>query len=134
MERIRCAANAQFNPYTAPLLVLQSRPKLTSCQLTLVSASCQGRAESLHFRFAVTHAIAEWMPKRRAIARRSHDTAVARAPDSDWLAPQFGIALLDRRVERVHIDVDDLYVDGRAGPPWISSGEPRLVGPSSGWL
>ena len=45
----------------------------------------------------------------RLIAGRSHDTTLARAPDGDWFAPQFGIiALLDRRVERVHVNVNNL--------------------------
>src|SRR5215211_4315802 len=70
----------------------------------------------------------------RLIACRSHDTTLARAPDSNWLAPQFGIiALLDRRVERVHVNVNDLAWS----VGWVRHGAHPvslvLVGPSS-WL
>ena len=44
----------------------------------------------------------------RFIARSRHDAALALAADRDWLAAQFGaIALLDRGVEGVHVDMDD---------------------------
>ena len=43
------------------------------------------------------------------IACRRDDAALARAAHRDGLAAQLGfVALLDRRVEGVHVDVDDL--------------------------
>ena len=44
----------------------------------------------------------------RFVARSGDDAAFARPADGDGLAAQLGIvALFDRRVERVHIDMDD---------------------------
>jgi len=45
----------------------------------------------------------------RLIARRSHDATLLRATNGHRLTPQLGIiALLDRRIERIHVDMDDL--------------------------
>ena len=47
---------------------------------------------------------------------RRDDAAFARSSDRDRLAPQFGIiALFHRRVERVHIDMDDFTAAARRG-------------------
>lgn len=49
------------------------------------------------------------------VACRSYDAAFRRAADRDWLASKIWIVpLLDRRVEGVHVYVDDLAV-GKAG-------------------
>ena len=45
----------------------------------------------------------------RLIARRSHDPTLPRATNGHRLTPQLGIiALLDRRIERIHVDMNDL--------------------------
>ena len=45
----------------------------------------------------------------RLIARRSHDPALSRATNGHRLTSQVGIiALLDRRIERIHVDMNDL--------------------------
>ena len=52
----------------------------------------------------------------RFIACRRDDAAFARSANRDWLAAQLGlIALFDRRVERVHIDMDDFTAAARRG-------------------
>ena len=43
------------------------------------------------------------------IARRSHDATLPRTTNSHRLTPQLGIiALLYRRLERIHVDMNDL--------------------------
>ena len=50
------------------------------------------------------------------VTRRRHHAAFARSSDRDRLASQLGIiALLHRRVERVHIDMDDFTAAARRG-------------------
>src|SRR3954469_15728389 len=45
----------------------------------------------------------------RLIARRSHDATLSGATNGHRLTPQLGIiALLDRRIERIHVDMNDL--------------------------
>jgi hypothetical protein len=52
----------------------------------------------------------------RLIACRRHDAAFARSANRDRLAAQLGIiALFHRRVERVHIDMDDFTAAARRG-------------------
>jgi hypothetical protein len=51
----------------------------------------------------------------RFIARRSHDPTLPRATNGHRLTPQLGIvALLDRRIERIHVDMNDLRSSFRA--------------------
>jgi hypothetical protein len=52
----------------------------------------------------------------RFIAGRRDDAAFARSADRNRLATQLGIvALFDRRVERVHVDMDDFAGATRPG-------------------
>ena len=67
------------------------------------------RSRSGQRRSASRIGIAERMPNfARLVAGRGDDAAVGGAADDDRLAAQFGVvALFDRRVERIHVDVQD---------------------------
>src|SRR5215470_8650624 len=69
----------------------------------------------------------------RLVARRCDHTAFARTPDGHRLTPQLGIVpLFDRRVECVHIDVNDLTLPrglgcGFARPRFVAVRSPVRV-------
>ena len=72
-------------------------------------SGARGRPPSGHARRARAIGIAEWTPKRaRLVARSGDDAARSEAADDDRPAAKRRIReLLDRRVERVEVDVQD---------------------------
>src|SRR5687768_13586023 len=65
------------------------------------------------------------------VARRCNDTAIAVAPHDDGLAPQRRIVeLLDGRIERVHVDVQDGAYRIHKAKPATRASEPSAGKPN----